>query len=92
MIRRETKKKDQIRITFALPETQVHGRVSVVGDFNDWTPGVHTLIRRANGTRSVAVNVRSGSAYRFRYLGEGGNWFDDPDVDAREHDNGVLHV
>ncbi len=91
MIRRE-KKKNQIRITFALPENDLPGRVSVVGDFNDWTPGVHTLVRRANGTRSVAVDLRPGSAYRFRYLAEGGAWFDDPDVDARDREDGVLHV
>jgi 1,4-alpha-glucan branching enzyme len=91
MIRRE-KKRDQVRITFALPDDHVPGRVSVVGDFNDWTPGVHTLVRRANGTRSVAVTLAPGSAYRFRYLAEGGRWFDDPDVDARDREDGVLLV
>lgn len=91
MIRRENRN-DQVRITFALPDELLTGRVSVVGDFNDWTPGVHTLVRRANGTRSVAVHVRPGSAYRFRYLAEGGTWFDDPDVDARDRQDGVLLI
>jgi len=89
MIRRQ-KKGDQVRITFALPDRP--DRVSVVGDFNAWTPGVHTLVRRANGTCSVAVNLPAGSVQRFRYLGEGGRWFDDPDVDARDHDAGILYV
>jgi hypothetical protein len=34
-----TPTKDQhVRVTFALPLDEPTGRVSVVGDFNDWTP------------------------------------------------------
>ena len=89
MIRRELKA-DELRITFVLPQDDPAGRVSVVGDFNDWTPGVHTLVRRSNGTRSVRVAVEPGSSFRFRYLGENGRWFDDPDADARDNDNCVV--
>jgi len=91
MIRRQHKA-GQVRITFTLPDHADAGRVSVVGDFNDWTPGVHTLARRTNGTRSVAVTLRPGGVHQFRYLAEGGHWFDDPDVDDRHHDNGVLRL
>ena len=89
MIRRELKA-DELRITFVLPQDDPAGRVSVVGDFNDWTPGVHTLVRRSNGTRSVRVAVEPGGSFRFRYLGENGRWFDDPDADARDNDNCVV--
>ena len=89
MIRRE-KKSGQLRITFVLPNDEPQGQVSVVGDFNDWTPGVHTLARRSNGTRSVGVAVEPGAAYRFRYLAEGGRWFDDPEVDVRHDDDCVV--
>jgi 1,4-alpha-glucan branching enzyme len=91
MIRRE-QKGDRIRVTFALPGHEPTGRVSVVGDFNGWTPGAHVLRRRTNGTRSVAVQVPRGTALRFRYLGEGGIWFDDPDIDARHDRDGIVHV
>ena len=53
MIRRE-QKGEVVRVTFALPKEEPAGRVSVVGNFNDWTPCTHSLVRRANGTRSVA--------------------------------------
>lgn len=89
MIRRQ-RKGNQVRVTFALPNDHHAGTISVVGDFNAWTPGVHTLIRRGNGTRSVAVTLPAGTAYQFRYLGEGGRWFDDPDVELRDHDNSVF--
>lgn len=89
MIRRQ-RKGNQVRVTFTLPNDHHTGTISVVGDFNAWTPGIHTLVRRSNGTRSVAVTLPAGTAHQFRYLGEGGRWFDDPDVELRDHDNGVV--
>ncbi|NUU21849.1 MAG: glycoside hydrolase family 13 [Streptomycetaceae bacterium] len=79
------------RITFCLPADEPAGPVSVVGDFNDWQPGRHTLVRRSNGMRSVAVTVSPGATVRFRYLGENGVWFDD---ETAEHDgeNGIVTV
>ena len=82
-------KSDDIKVTFALPQNEPTGAVSVVGDFNDWTPGRHVLAKRANGTRSVAITVPAGAKYRFRYLGENGLWFDEPEVE-RDGDAGLL--
>jgi hypothetical protein len=70
------------KIQFVLPDDVHDGAVSAVGTFNDWTPGAHKLVRRSNGTRSVTVAVAKGQSVRFRYLGEGGVWFDDEDADA----------
>ena len=64
------------RITFALPADEPAGIVSVVGDFNEWQPGTHELVRRRNGTRTVSVILPPGQ-HRFRYLATGGVWFDD---------------
>ena len=66
-----------VRVTFALPAGEPPGAVSVVGDFNDWNPFAHPLQRRSNGTRSAAVTVPAGATLRFRYLAEGGIWFND---------------
>ena len=89
MIKRENKG-DKVHLTFVLPADQPQGRVSVVGDFNEWTPGMHTLVKRSNGTRSVKVAVPPGASYEFRYLGERGLWFDDPEVEDRRLHNGVV--
>jgi 1,4-alpha-glucan branching enzyme len=78
------------RITFVLPADRPGGRVSVVGTFNDWTPGAHELRKRSNGTRSVSVTVAAGETICFRYLGENGSWFDDPDADAVTDAGGIL--
>jgi 1,4-alpha-glucan branching enzyme len=66
-----------VRVTFILPADEPAGSVSVVGDFNDWSPFAHPLRRRANGTRSAVVRFPAGSRFRFRYLAENGLWFDD---------------
>jgi 1,4-alpha-glucan branching enzyme len=89
MIKQELKG-DVVHLTFVLPSDEPVGKVSVVGDFNDWTPGVHPLVRRSNGTRSVKVAVPAGRSFGFRYLAEGGHWFDDPAVEHRDAQNGVL--
>jgi 1,4-alpha-glucan branching enzyme len=72
-----------VRVTFALPADEPGGAVSVVGDFNDWNPLAHPLRRRANRTRSAAVTVQAGSTLHFRYLAEGGVWFDDETIPAQ---------
>lgn len=76
-------------VTFVLDDT-IDGPVSVVGDFNAWTPGAHVLRKRSNGTRSVAVTLPSGRPARFRYLADGGRWFDDPQADAHDHEGSLL--
>ena len=91
MIRRQPKG-DQVRLTFVIDLDAHSGPVSVVGDFNDWTPGQNLLVKRRNGTRSAAVSVPLGSEQRFRYLGDGGRWFDDADADGYDHQGCVLHV
>ncbi|OLF12592.1 hypothetical protein [Actinophytocola xanthii] len=83
MLRIDRDRTGGVRLTFVLRSDTPHGRVSVVGDFNEWRPGVHELRPRSNGTRSVAVTVPDGTDVRFRYLGEGGNWCNEtehPDV------------
>jgi 1,4-alpha-glucan branching enzyme len=81
-----------VRVTFALPADVPDGSVSVVGNFNDWDPSAHPLRRRANHTRSAAVTVPAGSTLHFRYLAEGGVWFDDETISARQGQDVALTV
>lgn len=79
-------------LTFALPTDQMDGPVSVVGTFNDWTPGTHTLRTRSNGTASVQVTVPTGAEVTFRYLADGGRWFDDHAADLITAQGSVIQV
>ncbi|HJQ01962.1 MAG TPA: isoamylase early set domain-containing protein [Jatrophihabitans sp.] len=80
----------ETKLQFVLPDDVHDGPVSAVGSFNGWQPGAHKLVRRSNGTRSVTVAVPAGEPVRFRYLGSGGVWFDDPDAHAFDHEGGLL--
>ena len=75
-----------VKITFALPATDVEQPVSVLGDFNDWDPFANPLKKRSNGTFSASVEVPAGQTLRFKYLASDGNWFCDPDADTVVHD------
>jgi 1,4-alpha-glucan branching enzyme len=82
MIKQAELQDDAVKVTFAVPAEV--GNVSVVGDFNDWCPQANPLKARSNGTRSVAVVLPAGATYRFRYLAEGGVFFDDDTCPTRE--------
>lgn len=69
------------KLTFALPADQPEGPVSVVGNFNDWTPGATRLVKRSNGQRSASVTVPADYIANFRYLAEDGVWFDETEAD-----------
>jgi 1,4-alpha-glucan branching enzyme len=82
MIKR-TKDKAGVKVTFTLSLADTPSPVSVLGDFNGWDPHAHPLKKRSNGTRSVSVVMPAGAAYSFKYLADGGTWFND--VDADQH-------
>lgn len=95
MLRIDRARTGGVRLTFVLPPGSPKGRVSVVGDFNEWRPGTHELRPRSNGTRSVAVTVPDGARVRFRYLAEGGQWCNEtehPDVRQIGEDCEIVAV
>jgi len=88
----KVRNRDAYQITFTLPADRPDGPVSVVGDFNDWTPGRHQLRPLRDGTRSVSIRVPAAKTVRFRYLAAGGYWFDDPAVLERDGSDCILRT
>ena len=87
MIRRR-KVRGKMEITFVLDGAEP---VSVVGDFNKWDPHAHPMLPDASGQRSVKLALPPGS-YAFRYLADGGRFFNDPDADSYvDNDRGDTH-
>ncbi|MCO8270868.1 isoamylase early set domain-containing protein [Actinoplanes sp. TRM 88003] len=91
MIKRNRLFGNKTRVTFSLPVNDPSGPVSVVGTFNDWEPGRHTLKPRRDGTRTISITIPPGD-YRFRYLGTDGVWFDDESADRVGPHGGELRV
>jgi 1,4-alpha-glucan branching enzyme len=84
MIEREPGKGgDEVKVTFILPKDGGEDPTAVVGDFNDWDPTA-TPLRRRRDQLSASVSVAAGRRYAFRYLAEGGRWFNDEAADDYE--------
>jgi 1,4-alpha-glucan branching enzyme len=83
-------------VRFSLPESASDNpsAVSVVGSFNDWTAGAHRFNQDLNqdfeDDWTVVIEVPYGDEIHFRYLGENGQWFDDPDADVSGDDGGRI--
>ncbi|MDQ4096656.1 MAG: isoamylase early set domain-containing protein [Actinomycetota bacterium] len=75
--------KGRVKVTFVLAEGGIDGQVAVVGDFNGWDPTAAPL-RKRGGRRVASVFLLPGRRYAFRYLGEGGQWFNDDAADDYE--------
>ncbi|MET9324152.1 isoamylase early set domain-containing protein [Streptomyces sp. NPDC003038] len=84
--------KDRAQVTFVLPADTPPGPVSVVGDFNDWQPGTHTLEPRSDGTRAVTVALPRERVHSFRYLAAGDYWFNEDHADEHDGTNSRLHT
>jgi 1,4-alpha-glucan branching enzyme len=78
-----TKRGDQVKVTFVLPDGVVTGPVAVVGDFNGWNPGANPMKHKGE-TLLVSLTLTAGRKYRFRYLTEGGRWLNDPNAHGVE--------
>ncbi|MCB0991688.1 MAG: isoamylase early set domain-containing protein [Acidimicrobiales bacterium] len=79
---------EETTVTFSLDENRP---VSVVGDFNGWDPWATPLKKRSNGRKSAVVKVPAGTELRFRYLADGGEYYDDPDAELEPNGFGGVH-
>ncbi|MFF0204474.1 isoamylase early set domain-containing protein [Streptomyces sp. NPDC005017] len=86
------KVKGRTQVTFVLPDDSPMGPVSVVGDFNHWNPAAHPLQTRGDGTRAAKVVLPVGGSHAFRYLADGGHWFDDDQADGHDGGNSRVHT
>jgi 1,4-alpha-glucan branching enzyme len=86
-----------VMVTFTVPAQDPDGRnLCVVGDFNEWNP-MRTPMDRSRDTHTATVRLDPGVRYRFRYLCENGEWFNDEAAHAYEPnphggDDGVVDL
>lgn len=69
------------RVTFKVTDVEAD-KISVLGDWNDWTPESDTLTKRKDGSFSATISLDAGREYRFRYLLDGKEWENDEEADS----------
>jgi 1,4-alpha-glucan branching enzyme len=69
----------ECRITFRLPREAAPGSrlVTIVGDFNNWSPRKNPMRRLKSGDYTVALKLQRDREYRFRYLIDENRWEND---------------
>jgi 1,4-alpha-glucan branching enzyme len=70
------------RLTFKLTVDGSIETVALCGEFNDWNPTAHGMIRRKDGSFSLTLSLPAGRQYRYRYFLNGDRWENDPAADA----------
>jgi len=70
-----------VLVTFMIDDERP---VSVVGDFNGWDPHRDPFVEEIDGRRYVTVSVPADTVTCFRYLADGGEFFDDAAADRIE--------
>ncbi|HZQ26619.1 MAG TPA: isoamylase early set domain-containing protein [Acidimicrobiales bacterium] len=68
-------------VRFRIPGQAAAESASVLGDFNDWSPSAHEMVRDEDGF-VVEIVLPPGRSYRFRYLLDGHRWENDWAADA----------
>jgi 1,4-alpha-glucan branching enzyme len=71
----------EVLVTFMIEDQRP---VSVVGDFNHWDPHRDPFVEELDGRRYVTVSVPADTVTCFRYLADGGEFYDDPAADRHE--------
>jgi 1,4-alpha-glucan branching enzyme len=73
------------RVTFELPAEVCADTASVCGDFNEWSPNDHPMVRRKDGRFSVTISLPVDRTYRYRFLIDGAHWENDWDAEMYVH-------
>lgn len=73
-----------VTFVFRAPEA---GSVAVVGSFNDWDPGRGSMVRGADGSWTVRVELAPGQ-YEYQFVVDGSRFVPDPDA-IEQRDDGM---
>ena len=78
------KSKPVCKVTFELPKaaTEQAKKVTLVGEFNNWSNTATPLSKKKTGDYKVVVDLEIGRDYQFRYLVDGKTWENDWEADA----------
>ena len=68
---------ETVLVAFELPADVAATSVSLVGDFNAWSPDQHPLNLLDDGRFRTELRLPAGRRWRFRYILDGQRWEND---------------
>lgn len=74
----------RVGFTFDGEEAQTAANVSLAGDFNDWDVTATPMTKNKKGFE-CSMDLSAGREYRFRYVIDGQDWYNDPQADSYEY-------
>ncbi len=82
------KKKEMCKVRFSLPKEAVPQvkKVSLVGEFNDWSTTDTPMKKQKDGSFAVSLDLKIGNEYQFRYLLDEETWENDWAADRYQLD------
>jgi hypothetical protein len=83
LIKKYAKGKNTCSVTFSHPKEAVKTakNVHLVGEFNDWQEKRTPMIKSKDGSLKVALELKTGMEYQYRYLIDGKTWENDFQAD-----------
>jgi 1,4-alpha-glucan branching enzyme len=100
LLKKYVKDRNACVVTFSIPKEAASAAKSahLVGEFNDWSEQRTPLKRSKDGSLSVAVELKAGREYQYRYLVDHQTWQNDFRADKYVYslygacDNSVVMV
>ncbi|MGD8110893.1 isoamylase early set domain-containing protein [Vibrio sp. TRT 21S02] len=88
------KTKNEVEVTFELPQEQASQSVALVADFLDWQPAEMKKVAKSK-TYKFKTRLPKDSHFEFRYLIDNEKWINDPNADRFTpngfgEDNGLI--
>ena len=77
-----SKNSRKVQVTFELPPEVNAQTACLCGEFNEWDITSLPMKRRKDGSFTLAISLKKGQAYRFRYVLDGERWENDHAADA----------
>jgi 1,4-alpha-glucan branching enzyme len=76
-----TKTGRSCKVTFEFENPGDAKQIALLGDFNEWNANKHMMKHRKDGSFSITISLKPGREYKYRFLADGVNWFNDPQAD-----------
>lgn len=82
---------DHVQVTFELPAAIWADNVSIIGEFNNWSPDETPMHQARDDSWRAVIELPAGSTYTFCYLVDGRSMLEYPADGFKTDVNGTIY-